>query len=224
MKKLIISLLVLAVSLNAMMHKNYRSVPMDKAELVKSGKEKMYCSVCGMTLPMFYRTNHSADHDHIHDQYCSVSCMIEDAVVNGKNLINFKVVDNTTLKFISSKDAYFIVGSKKPGTMSKVSKYAFGTKDAAIKFQKENGGDLMRFDALIKFVKKTQSKDMNATKKRQAKAIKKGAMMYKKMCTKIDKTFISTAQAKAFLRQTQICGNIKGKKLQAIGMYLVHKD
>ena len=46
----------------------------------------MYCSVCGMTLPMFYRTNHAADHDHIHDQYCSITCMIEDAIVNGLTL------------------------------------------------------------------------------------------------------------------------------------------
>ena len=149
--------------------------------------------------------------------------MIEDIVVNGKQLTNFKVVDNTTLKFISSKDAYFVVGSKKPGTMSMVSKYAFGTKDMALKFQKENGGKFMRFDELVKLVKKSQAKDMAATKKRQAKAIKKGAMMYKKMCKKTDKKFISTAQAKTFLKESKICGDIKGKKLQAIGMYLVHK-
>jgi hypothetical protein len=152
-------------------HKNYRAVPFSKATLLKSGDQKLYCSVCGMTLPMFYRTNHAADHDHIHDQYCSITCMIEDGVVNGKKLSNFRVVDNTTLKFILSKDAYFVVGSKKPGTMSMVSKYAFGTQEAAIKFQKENGGKFMRFEQLVEFVKKAQAKDMAATKKRQAKAI-----------------------------------------------------
>ena len=47
--------------------------------------------------------------------------------------------------------------------------------------------------------------------------------MYKKMCKKTNKEFISTAQAKAFLKSSKICGDIKGKKLQAIGMYLVHK-
>jgi hypothetical protein len=216
--------LLLAVGLSAAnMHKNYRAVPMKQATLLKSGKEKMYCSVCGMTLPMFYRTNHGADHDHIHDQYCSITCMIEDMVVNGKDLTNFKVVDNTTLKFIPSKDAYFVVGSKKPGTMSRVSKYAFGTKEAALKFQKANGGKIMRFDALVALVKKAQAKDMAATKKRQAKARKKGAMMYKKMCKETNKHFSTTAQAKAFLVKSQICGNIRGKKLQAIGMYLVHR-
>jgi len=225
MKKLIISLLLLTVGLNAMnMHKNYRTVPLKDATLLKTGKEKMYCSVCGMTLPMFYKTNHAAKHDHKNDQYCSITCMIEDMVVNGKDLSEFKVVDNTTLKFIPSKDAFFIVGSNKPGTMSMVSKYAFGTKDAALKFQKANGGELMNFKTLVMLVKKSQAKEMKATKKRQAKAIKKGAKMYKKMCQTTSKKFTSTAQAKAYLKSSKICGNIKGKKLQAIGMYLVHKD
>jgi len=220
MKKLLISLLILGVSLSAMQMNNYRAVPVSKATLLKSGNEKMYCSVCGMTLPMFYRTNHAADHDHMHDQYCSATCLVEDMVVNGKKMSNFKVVDNTTLKFIPSKDAYFVVGSKKPGTMSMVSKYAFGTKEAAQKFQKENGGKIMRFDALIDLVKARQAKELAMIKMKQAKMAKKGGMMYNKMCKKTNKHFTSTAQAKAFLKESQICGNIKGKKLQVIGLYL----
>ncbi len=220
MKKLLISLLILSVGLSAMQMKNYRAVPIKKATLLKSGNEKMYCSVCGMTLPMFYRTNHAADHDHKHDQYCSVTCLVEDMVINGKEMSNFKVVDNTTLKFIPSKDAYFVVGSKKPGTMSMVSKYAFGTKAAAQKFQKENGGKIMRFDAVINLVKARQAKELAMIKKKQAMMAKKGGMMYNKMCKKTDKHFTSTAQAKAFLKESQICGNIKGKKLQVIGLYL----
>ncbi len=225
MKKIILSICILAIGLSAaQMPKNYRAVPMDKATLVKQGKEKMYCSVCGMTLPMFYRTNHAADHDGKHDQYCSITCAIEDMVVNHKKLTNFRVVDNTTLKLIPSKDAFFIVGSKKPGTMSNISKYAFGTKEAALKFQKENGGELMNFEQVVALVKKNQAKDMAATKKRQAKAIKKGAMMYAKMCKKTDKKFTSIAEAKAYIKESQICGNIKGKKLQAIAMYLVQAN
>jgi hypothetical protein len=225
MKKIIVSIMLIAVSMMAMQKmQNYRAVPMKKATLVKSGKEKMFCSVCGMTLPMFYRTNHAADHDGIHDQYCSIVCAIEDMVVNGKKLTNFKVVDNTTLKFIPSKDAYFVVGSKKPGTMSMVSKYAFGTLEAAKKFQQENGGKIMRFDELVELVKKSQAKDMAATKKRQAKMIKKGKKMYKKMCQEIDRKFSSTAEAKAYLTKSKACGNIRGRKLQAIGMYLVDRN
>jgi len=222
-KRLIIGLLVLGISLSASMHNNYRTVPMSEVTLLKSSKDKMYCSVCGMTLPMFYRTNHASDHDHKHDQYCSITCLVEDIVVNGKKMTNFKVVDNITLKFIPSKDAYFVVGSKKPGTMSMVSKYAFSTKLAAQKFQKENGGTIMRFDELIDMVKKSQSKELAMIKKKQAMMAKKGAMMYKKMCKATSKHFTTTAQAKTFLKESQICGDIKGKKLQAIGLYLVNR-
>ena len=225
MKKILTSLLLLTISLNAMQmsHSNYRAVPVDKVTLLKTGDQKMFCSVCGMNLPMFYKTNHSAKHNHKQDQYCSIVCMVEDMVVNNKTMSNYKVVDNTTLKFIQSKDAYFVVGSKKPGTMSMVSKYAFGTMKEAKKFKEANGGKIMKFGALIKMVKQAQEKDMKATKKRQAKAINKGGMMYQKMCSKTNKHFTTTAQAKAFLKSSQICGNIKGKKLQAIGMYLVQR-
>ncbi len=231
MKKILISLLVLgSLVISSAMDKpmqktmkNYRMVPVEKATILQDGKNKMYCPVCGMTLPMFYKTNHAATHKNHGKHYCSIVCMIQDAVVNNTKLENFKVVDNTTLKFIDSKDAYFVVGSKKPGTMSVVSKYAFGTKQAAEKFAAQNGGKIMRFDALYKMVEKSLAKDMAATKKRQAKAIKKGAMMYKKMCQKTNKTFESTAEAKSFLVESKICGNIKGKKLQAIGMYLVQR-
>jgi len=226
MKKLFIAIIILVVSVSANTthkKKNYRSVSVQKATLLKTGKEKMYCSVCGMTLPMFYKTNHAADHDHKHDQYCSITCMVEDAIINNKDLTHFRVIDNTTLKFIPSKDAFFIVGSKKPGTMSMISKYAFSKKDAALKFKKANGGKLMNFDELLKLVKNNLAKDMAATKKRQAKAIKKGEKLYKSICKPTNKEFVSTAQAKAFLIKSKICGNIKGKKLQAIGMFLVHK-
>ncbi len=232
MKKLMISLLavctlLVAVSSSAMAAneqqkkmQNPRAVPMAKATILQDGKNKMYCPVCGMTLPMFYKTNHAAKHNGHNKQYCSIVCAVEDAVVNGKKLTDFKVVDNSTLKFIDSKKAYFVVGSKMPGTMSVVSKYAFGTKAAADKFVAKKGGKVMKFDALYTLVAKSQAKDMKATKMRQGKAIKKGAKIYKKMCKKTDKRFASTADAKSFLIKSGICGKIKGKPHQAVALYL----
>ncbi len=237
MKKLLLSLLTVgallvsaSLSVQAMQKdgagakkasmKMYRMAPKGQATLLQVGKNKLYCPICGMTLPMFYKTNHAAKHNGQDKQYCSIVCAVEDAVVNGSKLTDFRVVDISTLKFIDSKSAFFVVGSKKPGTMSVVSKYAFGTKKAAKKFSKKNGGEVMKFNALYKLVEKSLAKDMKATKKRQAKAIKKGGMMYKKMCKKTDKIFNSTADAKSFLTESGICGKIKGKKHQAIALYL----
>lgn len=200
---------------------NFRAVSKDQAQILQEGKNKAYCPICGMTLSSFYKTNHAADDVKGNTtQYCSIVCAIEDSVVNGKKLSNFRVVDNTTLKFIDSNKAFFVVGSNKPGTMSVISKYAFGTKQAAEKFAKKNGGEVMNFEALYKKVKADLSKDLAATKKRQAKAAKKGKMIYNKMCKKTNHRFKNVADAKSFLTTSGICGKIKGKAHQQVALFL----
>ena len=222
MKKLLLIAFVFCGALLAM--DDYRSVPPSKDTIIQDGKNKMYCPVCGMTLPAFYRTNHAATDDkgHTH-QYCSIVCAVEDAVINGKKLDNYKVVDNTTLKFIDSQKAFFVVGSSKPGTMSKVSKYAFGTMEAAEKFADENGGEIINFETLYKMVEKSLEKDLEATKMKQSKAAQQGEMIYNKMCQKTDKRFESVADAKTFLTTSGICGNIQGKQHQMVALFLANK-
>ncbi|MEA3354101.1 MAG: nitrous oxide reductase accessory protein NosL [Campylobacterota bacterium] len=203
---------------------DYRAVPASQATILQKGEQKMYCPVCGMTLPMFYKTNHAASDHTGHDkQYCSIHCAAEDKEVNGNMLSNFRTVDNTTLKFIDSQDAYFVVGSKKPGTMSTVSKYAFGTKKAAQEFASKFGGKIMMFDELYKKVKGSLKNDIAKVNKKQTKAAKMGGMIYKRMCKKIDKKFDSVAEAKAYITKNKVCGNLKGKKLQMVGLHLGKK-
>ena len=122
----------------------YQSVTPDKAVLLQSGKNKRYCSRCGMDLAKFYKTNHVAVHKGKVYQYCSIHCL-EDHLREGITLKNPRVVDVASLKFISVADAKYVVGSKKPGTMSRVSKYAFASLDDAKKFQAKYGGEIMSF-------------------------------------------------------------------------------
>jgi hypothetical protein len=134
------------------------------------------------------------------------------------------VVDNTTLKFIPVEKAYYVVGSSKPATMAKkVSKYAFGTEQAAKAFAAEFGGEVMRYDAALALAKKDFDSDTAAKKMRQAKAAKKGAMIYAKKCQPIDKKFATAAEAKAYIQANKLCGDLKGKPLQAVGLYLMHR-
>ena len=56
------------------------------------------------------------------------------------------VVDTKQLEFIEAKKAYYIVGSRNKGTMSKISKYAFGNKEDAMAYVDKYGGELMDFD------------------------------------------------------------------------------
>jgi nitrous oxide reductase accessory protein NosL len=225
MKKIIIAILaisslVFASNANGN-HKDkmFQSVPFKKATILQKGKAKYYCVECGMTLPMFYKTNHAAEVDGKVQQFCSMHCLVE-ATLKHKNVKNIKVVDTKSLKFIDAKKATYVVGSSIKGTMTKTSKYAFASKKDAISFAKRFGGKVMSFDEAFALAKKAFKKEQAMISKKQAKMAKKGKMMYNKFCKKTDKKFNSTAEAKAYIKQSGICGNIKGKKLQAIGIYL----
>jgi len=225
MKKIIASILILSSLVYAGQGKSkqmkmFQSVPMAKASIVQKGDAKMFCPECGMTLPMFYKTNHAATHKGHTKQYCSLHCLAEDNIKNNAKLKDIKVVDTSSLKFIDAASATYVVGSSKKGTMTMKSKYAFAKKADAKKFAKEFGGKVMNFDSAYAIASKGLAKEMKMIAKKQAKMAKMGKKMYSKMCKKTDKTFASTAEAKAFVKSSKICGEMKGKKLQAVGIYL----
>ncbi|MDQ7047005.1 MAG: hypothetical protein Q9M39_05080 [Sulfurovum sp.] len=101
-----------------------------------------------------------------------------------------------------------------------ISKYAFGHKNAAEKFAKEFGGKVMTYYAVMDVVKKSLAKETEMIHKKQAMMAQKGEMMYINMCTPFDDTFSSIAEAKTYLLTQKPCGALKGKQLQAIGIYL----
>ena len=197
----------------------FQAVSPDKAVILQEGESKLYCPKCGMTLPMFYKTNHAADVDGKTTQFCSIHCLAE-AMADGAKVTNVKVVDNTTLEFIEVIKAWYVFGSTKPGTMSMTSKYAFGSKSDAQKFAKEFGGKVMTYYDVLESVKGSLENESAMVKKRQAMAAQKGEMMYNNMCSPIDVNFTSTAEAKTYLMDKKPCGELKGKQLQAIGLYL----
>ena len=125
--------------------KMFQSVPMKKATILQAGDAKIFCPSCGMTLPMFYKTNHAATHNGHTEQYCSLHCLTEVNMKNGGSLKDIKVVDVTSLTFIDARNATYVVGSSKKATMSKVSKYAFSTLKAAEAFKSKYGGEIMDF-------------------------------------------------------------------------------
>jgi len=135
-------------------HKMFQTVAKKDAILVQKGDKKEHCAICGMNLVMFYKTSHVAtDSNGTAHQYCSLHCLA-DHLSQGAELENPQVVDVTSLKFIPVQEAYYVVGSKKRGTMSKVSKYAFKSLDDAKKFQAQNGGKIVDFYSAWQIAKK----------------------------------------------------------------------
>lgn len=236
MKKLLFVISVLALgflSVNAAEHNHhdhhkhhaqgkadFRAVSPDKAEILQKGDSNAYCPICGMTLTMFYRTNHAATINGEVHQYCSLHCLLEEAMVKKVEPKDIKVVDNVTLKFMDANKAFYVVGSKQPATMDSVSKYAFSSEDEAKKFIKEYGGEIMSFAQVREKTQADLEKSVQEVKQRQAKAAKMGEKIYNKVCQKTDKKFSSTAEAKAFVTANKLCGDLKGKKLQQVGLYL----
>ncbi len=136
---------------NQQSFKRFQSLPSEKTIMLQTGEQKYSCPECGMKLPMFYKTNHSAVSNGKIKQYCSLHCLIEDKIKNKSELKNIKVIAIDTLKFIDVTQATYVVGSKKSGTMSTLSKYAFEGRMSAKRFAKENGGKVMKFNEAFKY-------------------------------------------------------------------------
>jgi len=205
-----------------MMMQMFQSVPKGQATLLQEGKAKAFCPECGMTLPMFYKTNHAATVDGKVKQYCSIHCLVED-MQKGSKPTDIKVVDVESLKFIDAPKAYYVIGSSKKGTMTTVSKYAFASKASAEAFAKANGGKVTDFNGALAEAKKDFAQDNAMLQKKRAMMAQKGEMIYGKMCQKTDKKFDSVADAKAFIVDSGLCHGLKGKQLQAVGLYLTNR-
>lgn len=125
----------------------FQSVSAKNITLVQSGENKNSCIICGMNLRMFYKTNHLATtKSGTKKQYCSIHCVVHDNEINKTNLVNLKVIDTNTLKPILAHKAFYVVGSNKPATMSRISKYAFASETQAKSFAKKFGGKIMKLD------------------------------------------------------------------------------
>ncbi|MCW8895980.1 MAG: nitrous oxide reductase accessory protein NosL [Sulfurimonas sp.] len=131
----------------------FQSVSKDNAILLQDGKEKKFCPRCGMDLVKFYKTSHSASIDNKTYQYCSFHCLV-DHLREGASIDDPQVVDAKNLNFIDIREAYYVVGSKINGTMTRVSKYAFSSENDAKEFKNENGGEIMNFFEAMEIVKK----------------------------------------------------------------------
>ncbi len=204
------------------MMKMFQTVPADKATILQQGDAKMFCPECGMTLPVFYKTNHAATVDGKVKQYCSIHCIVEDAK-KGSKLTDIKVVDVKSLKFIDANTASYVVGSSKKGTMTMVSKYAFASKADADIFAEKNGGKVVDYSGAYKSAEVDFDKDAAMVAKKQGMMTQKGEMIYGKMCQKTDKKFATTAEAKAFVSVNKLCKDLNPKQAQAVGLYLKNR-
>lgn len=194
-----------------------------KPTLVQEGDKKLWCPVCGMNLKMFYKTSHVASSkDGKPLQYCSLRCFVLDHQNGETDISNAKVVNAKTEKLIPTKNAVYVVGSKAPATMSKVSKYAFSEKSSADEFIKNMGGKITNFDNAFKMATASLQSDIAMTNaKRQKKMYPMGKKLLKLKCGgkkfELDK-YSRINELKPDVKAS--CRGLKEKQLQAIALYL----
>jgi len=195
-----------------------------KPEIIQKGEQKAWCPVCGMSLKMFYKTNHALKLSGGHNnQYCSMSCMVHDNEGLQDIVKEILVVDASTEKLIPAYSANYVLGSKVPGTMSKVSKIAFADINDAEAFQAKMGGDIVTYSYAFEYTQKSIAKDTSMiSMKRQKMMYPKGEKIFNSVCDKnVDPTlFDRINELKADIKSNNRCGFLSESELQAVALYL----
>lgn len=210
---------------SSMVAAEFTKVASQEPKLIQKGEEKAYCPICGMNLKQFYKTSHGVVlNDGTTKQYCSIRCLAVDWPSIESRVEKIVVVDAKTEALIDAKKAFYVVGSKVPGTMSMVSKLAFEKEEDAKAFAKEMGGEVMSFEKAFAAAKTSLKDDVDEfVKKKQQGMYPMGEKIYHKQCAKEAihlHNFNTISELKVFLKKSETCGALDEKELQALSLYL----
>lgn len=216
-------IICLILSLFSVSFAEFSKLPKDSPTLLQQGKEKHWCPICGMNLKNFYKTNHAVKlKNGTYKQYCSIRCLAFDYETIKNDIDSIMAVDIKSDKFVDAHKAYYVVGSKIPGTMSTISKLAFAKKEDAEEFVKQYGGEIKDFEETFKLSRESLNNDIAFfTKKKEKMMYPVGEKVYKTMCKPIDFTaYKKINELKAAIKFEKLCGDIDEKKAQAVALYL----
>jgi nitrous oxide reductase accessory protein NosL len=132
------------------------------------------CPYCGMDRTQFHHSRHLVQYeDDLVDGTCSIHCAALSLAINldrGPKAIyaaDFGSQDKVK-PLIKVDGASYLIGSKLPGTMSKTSKLAFASADAAKPAQAENGGEIGDFHAALRRSYTDMAEDTVMIRKKRA--------------------------------------------------------
>lgn len=121
---------------------------------------KGVCHNCGMMRPMWARTWHTYEVDGQKLEVCSMHCLAEATMNSGTTPRNVQVAMYLDPhKIVAAEKAFYVIGSKAPGTMTMNSKLAFATEKEAEVFVGECGGTVASFKDAYKAASTTIVKE-----------------------------------------------------------------
>lgn len=144
------------------------------------------CPYCGMSRTKWHHSRHLVHYDDdLVDGTCSIHCLAISLSLNldrgPKAIYAADFAAGGKIKPLVNVDqALYLVGSGLKGTMSKKSKMAFGSKEAAAVAQAEHGGELLGFDEALRMTYLGMAEDTLMIRKRRGeKARRMRAKMQK---------------------------------------------
>lgn len=147
------------------------------AQAQEDSQKHPSCKYCGMDRGEFAYSRVFIEYDDASTVgTCSIHCAaIEFALNIDKTPKTIQVGDYNLKALIDAEKAFWVIGGSKPGVMTKRPKWAFGKKEDAETFIKENGGNMATFDVAMK----TAYEDMYADTKmiREKRKMMKQKMM-----------------------------------------------
>jgi copper chaperone NosL len=110
------------------------------------------CSKCGMDREAFDFSRMIIEYDDgTIAAVCSLHCAAVDMANNiDKTPKSIKVGDFIGKQLVDAEKAFWVVGGKRPGVMTRTGKWAFEKKVDAEEFMKANQGQLVTFEEAIK--------------------------------------------------------------------------
>ena len=137
--------------------------------------EQVYCPLCSMNLKMFWNTHHSLTFaDGTRSGYCSLHCAAQVYQEKAAAIDHWQVTDFHTKALIDARRAHFLIGSKLPGTMTAVSKLAFGSPEECRRYQTEHGGTIGTLDDALRKTLEGLGEDMALIRQKVAMRSAKG--------------------------------------------------
>lgn len=141
-------------------------------------KEGPSCKYCGMDRAKFAASRMVVEFDDgtkLHA--CSLHCVAVDLALQiDRTPVAIRVADVNTQELLDAEKAYWVVGGKRPGVMSKRGKWALGEKAAAKAFVKQEGGLIVTFEDAMKAAYEDMYQDTRMIReRRKAKRAAKAA-------------------------------------------------
>ena len=221
MKKL---LLITFILLSSNLFADFSKRATSKIQLFQSGSEKQWCPITGLKIQDYYKTSYTAKlkSNGRYRQYSCLYALATDMQESGLDMNSVKVLAIDKNRYITVKDAYFLIKSAVNATFGKTSTLAFGDKNTALKYQNRYGGKIVDFKKALhveqKNLKDALSYMVTIYKK---KLYPMGKRVYKKRCKKIDTDdYIEINELKSDIRQHKLCGKLDEKHLQALALYI----